>query len=134
MSVRRAGRGDQTSGGWARQQDFLEETDDEQRQQFLGDRRRVRVDELPQARRRLRPGPWSVQDPQGSRGVLEGTLGREPPQGRRSLLDRRGAVAGFGLSARIIRAKKTSKDGGPIRFIRVGSTAFGTPPGFFRSG
>src|SRR4029079_7412836 len=71
--------------------------DDDQRQQFLGDWRRVRVDELPQARGRLGPGAGSVQDPQGSRGCLARSLGREPPQGRRALLDRRRALARFGL-------------------------------------
>src|SRR3954447_4758799 len=62
-------------------------------QQFLGDRRRVRLDELPQAGGRLGPGEGPVQVAQGRRGLLARGLGREPPQGRRSLLDRRGAAA-----------------------------------------
>ena len=68
--------------------------DHDQGQQFLGDRRRVRLDELPQARGRLGPGAGSVQDPQGSRGRLARSLGREPPQGRRALLHRGRARTG----------------------------------------
>src|SRR5437879_5450720 len=44
--------------------------DDHDEEQFLGDRRRVRIDELPQARGRLGPGAGSVRDPQRSRGCL----------------------------------------------------------------
>ena len=69
----------------------------DQRQQFLGDWRRVRFDELPQARGRLGPGAGSVQDPQGSRGCLARGLGREPSQGRRALFHRGRARTRHGL-------------------------------------
>src|SRR3954453_179552 len=61
-------------------------------QQFLGDRRRVRLDEFPQAGGRIGPGEGAVQVAQESRGLLGGGLRGEPPQGRRPVLDRRGAA------------------------------------------
>jgi isocitrate lyase len=72
--------------------------DDDQRQQFLGDWRRVRFDELPQARGRLGPGAGSLQDPQGSRGCLARGLGREPSQGRRAFFHRGRARPRLGLT------------------------------------
>src|SRR5947208_1297281 len=109
-----------------------QETKDDQRQQFLGDWRRVRLDELPQARGRLGPGAGSVQDPQGGRGCLARRLGREPPQGRRAIFHRRRALPRSGLNSLPTDQETGQGPAVPSGFAgwgRLASTAFSSELG-----